>query len=110
MGKDVIYLVLYVDDLLIVGMKQESIQTLKRKLSRIFEMTDCGELNHFLGMKISYDRGAGRMQLSQIASIEKILQKFGMADCNPTKTPMEKKVQLDRHVTETVGEPYRWAV
>ena len=69
-------------------------------------MTDCGELRHFLGMKIDYDMESGVLQLSQEANIEKILKRFGMEECNPTRTPMEKRLQLLREGTSN-GEPYR---
>lgn len=45
--------------------------------------------------------------LSQEASLEKIFQKFGMLECNPTRTPMEKGLQLYRQVSEANGVPYR---
>lgn len=42
-GKDALFVVLYVDDLLIAGMKLSTILKLKRELSRMFAMTDCGQ-------------------------------------------------------------------
>lgn len=106
-GNDTIFLVLYVDDLMIVGTKLETIQALKKKLSQFFEMTDCGAMRHFLGINITYDRAAGTMQLSQAANVEKLLLKFGMAECNSTRTPMEKNLHLESKVSDHVAEPYR---
>lgn len=106
-GSDAVFLVLYVDDLLIIGKRQETIQNLKLELARTFEMTDCGEVNFFLGMKIDYDWQRGRMKLSQAAGIDKVLKKFGMDNCNPTRTPMEKGLVLGRQATEASQEPYR---
>lgn len=106
-GNDDVYIVIYVDDLLIMGVRAKTVDDIKKKLSQFFKMTDCGELQHFLGMKIAYDRVLGTMCLSQEASIEKVLKKFGMDDCNPTKTPMEKGLQLTRSNTGMIGEPYR---
>lgn len=103
---DELYIVLYVDDLLIVGRKLESIVRLKKQLSTVFRMTDCGEARHFLGMKIAYDRQTGVLQLSQQAHVEKVVNNFGMAECNPAKSPMEKGLQLQREGTPT-KEPYR---
>ena len=45
-------LVLYVDDLLIAGTNEKDILDVKKKLSTEFEMSDCGQLKHFLGKKI----------------------------------------------------------
>ncbi|XP_065085935.1 uncharacterized protein LOC135707943 [Ochlerotatus camptorhynchus] len=88
-GKDAVFIVLYVDDLLIVGTNLKTNQALKKRLSHVFEITDCGMLKHFLGIRINYDRNAGTMQLSQAVNITDLLAKFGMAACNPSTTPME---------------------
>lgn len=84
----------------------ESIIRLKKKLSTVFCMTDCGEVRHFLGMKLSYDRDAGTLQLSQEAHVARVVERFGLAECNAAKTPMEKGLQLQRDGAPT-GEPYR---
>eukprot|EP00253_Pinus_taeda_P014963 PITA_14963 len=48
----VIYLVLYVDDMLLVGNDKEIIQDLKTQLSSKFDMKDLGAANYILGMKL----------------------------------------------------------
>lgn len=103
---DEMYIIIYVDDLLIAGRKLSSIVRLKKELSAVFKMTDCGEVHHFLGMKVEYNRNEGRLRLSQEAQVVKILQRFGMINCNSCKTPMEKGLQLKRDGPST-NEPYR---
>ncbi|KXJ79603.1 hypothetical protein RP20_CCG000255 [Aedes albopictus] len=103
---DEVYLVLYVDDLLIAGRNIRTIEKLKRRLSEEFEMTDCGEAKFFLGMRLEYNRRDGELKLSQEAAAVKILEKFGMAECNPSKNPMEKGLQLSRDGNRT-SQPYR---
>lgn len=90
----VMYLILYVDDLLIAGNILQDIETLKKELSKRFEMSDCGLLNFFLGTLVEYDQSKGVMQLSQSKSTSKIIEKYGMNDCKPAGTPMEKGLQL----------------
>lgn len=104
---NVMLLLLYVDDVLIAGDDINDIERVKEKLSSVFEMSDCGELKHYLGMKIEYNKQTGIMYLSQEASIEKILSKFGMTDCNNIDTPMEKGLQLQRNEEECGEFPYR---
>lgn len=41
------FLVLYVDDILVIGSKLKEIEALKRQLSSEFEMTDVGEERAF---------------------------------------------------------------
>ena len=54
-GDCVIYLVLYVDDMLLVGNDKEVIQDLKTQLSSKFDMKDLGVANYMLGMEIKRD-------------------------------------------------------
>jgi len=54
-GKCFIYLVLYVDDMLLVGNDKEIIQYLKTQLSSKFNMKDLGAANYILGMEIKRD-------------------------------------------------------
>ena len=55
-GDRVIYLVLYVDDMLLVGNDKEIIQDLKTQFSSKFDMKDLGATNYILGMEIKRDR------------------------------------------------------
>ena len=87
-----VILVLYVDDLLLVGSEMSEIEKLKKNLTERFEMSDCGELKCFLGMKIK--KSEYGLKLSQQTNIERILEKFGMSECNTVKTLLEKNVQL----------------
>ena len=51
-GDRVIYLVLYVDDMLLVGIDKEIIQDLKTQLSSKFDMKDLGVENLISSMEI----------------------------------------------------------
>src|ERR1700721_960945 len=63
-GNCVIYLVLYVDDMLMVGNDKEIIQDLKTQLSSKFDMKDLGAANYILGMEIK-DRAKRKLCLNQ---------------------------------------------
>jgi len=52
-GNHVIYLVLYVDDMLLMGNDKEIIQDFKIQLSSKFDMKDIGATNYILGMKLN---------------------------------------------------------
>ncbi|KAL2251475.1 UNVERIFIED_CONTAM: Retrovirus-related Pol polyprotein from transposon TNT 1-94 [Sesamum indicum] len=66
-----IILLLYVDDMLIAGSNVKEINRLKDQLSRKFDMKDLGEARQILGMKITRDKGIGKLWLSQSDYIEK---------------------------------------
>ena len=51
-GNTKIFLIVYVDDLIIAGNNKFELEKIKIALTREFSMTDLGELNFFLGIKI----------------------------------------------------------
>ena len=77
-GDDVIYLVLYVDDMLMVGNDKEIIQDLKTQFSSKFDMKDLGAANYILGMEIKRDRAKRKLWLNQRKYVETILQRFNI--------------------------------
>ena len=64
-GDCVIYLVLYVDDMLLIGNDKEIIQDLKTQLFSKFDMNDLGAANYILGMEIKRDREKRMLWLNQ---------------------------------------------
>ncbi|KAE8709887.1 Tubulin beta-2 chain [Hibiscus syriacus] len=73
-----IYLLLYVDDMLITSKSQKEIEKLKAQLNQEFEIKDLGETKKILGMEISKDRQRGELCLTQKQYLRKVLQCFGM--------------------------------
>ena len=73
-----IYLLLYVDDMLITSRSRSVIDALKRDLSSEFEMKDLGEVKKLLGMKITRDRRSGKVSLTQKGYLQKVLQRFNI--------------------------------
>jgi hypothetical protein len=55
-GNHFIYVVLYVDDMLLVGNNMDVIKEVKSQLSSKFDMKDLGAANFILGMEIKRDR------------------------------------------------------
>uniref|UniRef100_A0A3Q7I149 Reverse transcriptase Ty1/copia-type domain-containing protein n=1 Tax=Solanum lycopersicum TaxID=4081 RepID=A0A3Q7I149_SOLLC len=64
------------------------INNLKTRLSVAIEMKDLGPTKQILGMKISRDRSAGTLNLSQELYIEKVLSRFWVNDAKPRTTPL----------------------
>ncbi len=116
-NENFIILLLYVDDILIVGNCKDKIQQTKSKLSQAFEVKDMGTPEKFLGIEIIRDVKNHVMMLHQKQFIHKILTKFGMLDCKPVKTPMitnegERKSQQLKLENSDTNEnvPYRQAI
>jgi len=73
-----IYLLLYVDDMLIAARDKSLVNMLKAQLSSEFDMKDLGPAKKILGMDINRDRQVGKLFLSQKKYVLKMLDKFGM--------------------------------
>ena len=90
-----IYLLLYVDDMLIASRNQGEICRLKAQLSKEFEMKDLGEAKKILGMEIARDRQRGTLYLTQKQYLKKVLQRFGMFEkTKPVSTPLAPHFKL----------------
>ena len=74
------FLVLYVDDILIIGNNIPMLEFVKEWLKKCFSMKDLGEAEYILGIKIHRDRSKMLLGLSQGTYIDKILDRFKMGD------------------------------
>ncbi|RVX11466.1 Retrovirus-related Pol polyprotein from transposon TNT 1-94 [Vitis vinifera] len=83
-----IILLLYVDDMLIVGSDIEKINNLKKQLSKQFAMKDSGAGKQILGMRIIRDKANGTLKLSQSEYVKKVLSRFNMNEAKPVSTPL----------------------
>ena len=87
-------LLLYVDDLILVGNDLTEINHIKTALSGKFYMKDLMELRHFLGITIERDINNETLYLDQSAYPKAVLNRFEMSDCNGLRTPIEAKLNL----------------
>ena len=117
-GGDIIILLLYVDDMLIVGQDGDKISKLKQELSKSFSMKDLGPAKQIFGMNIIRDRENRKLWLSQEKYIEKILKRFNMEKANPVATPLASHFKLsskqspasEKEEEEMAKVPYASAV
>lgn len=84
----------YVDDLLVTGTNVAFIERFKERMSNIFEMSNLGKLNYYLGIEV--DQGQGYIELKQSGYAKKILERAGMLQYNSTKYPMDPKDQISK--------------
>src|ERR687892_1829101 len=77
-GSSVAFLILYVDDILLMGNNIEFLDNIKAYLNKCFSMKDLGEAAYILGIKIYRDRSRRLIGLSQSTYLDKVLKKFKM--------------------------------
>ena len=89
-----IFLLLYMDDMLIATKNMCEVNRLKSLLHKEFEMKDVGAVKKILGMEIRRDKKARKLWLSQKNYIRKVLEKFSMLDAKPVSTPLVNHFRL----------------
>ena len=89
-GSKFIFLVLYVDDILLTANDTDLLIESKQLLFSHFDMKDLEEASYVLGIQILCDRRSGIMRLSQLTYIERILKRFNLQSCSSGKAPIVK--------------------
>lgn len=59
-----------------------------------FDVTDGGQLNHFLGMEIDREGETGNINVGHEQYIENFLREYGMQNCKPNAIPLEAGFQV----------------
>ena len=97
-GSKFIFLVLYVDDILLASSDIGLLHEAKQFLTQNFDIKDMGEASYVIGIEIHRDRSRGVLGLSQKAYINKVLERFKMKYCSPSVAPIIKgdKFSLDQ--------------
>jgi hypothetical protein len=91
-GKTIVCIVVYVDDLLITVNNERYIASINKELKKGFEMIDLGHLHYYLGIEVI--QNPRFIFICQKKYIAELLNKFGMDECNPDSTPMEQNLKL----------------
>jgi Reverse transcriptase (RNA-dependent DNA polymerase) len=117
-GEAKLIIALYVDDILILSKKMEAITSLKSALSTEFKMTDVGDVNTILNIKISRDRKNGTLSMGQTHYAQTILERFNLEMSEGKNLPLPIGTKLTSHLSPITPEeklkmtscPYREAV
>ncbi|KAL2251350.1 UNVERIFIED_CONTAM: Retrovirus-related Pol polyprotein from transposon TNT 1-94 [Sesamum indicum] len=90
-----IFLVLYVDDMLIASPSLHLIKRLQTNLHKTFEMKDLGDAKRILGMDIV--RHKNKILLNQKSYILSILKRFSMKNSKPISVPLAAHFHLSKN-------------
>ncbi|QHO14032.1 Retrovirus-related Pol polyprotein [Arachis hypogaea] len=101
-----IYLVVYVDDIVITGDDHEGITQLKQHLFDHFQTKDMGKLKYFLGIEVAQSNAG--ICISQRKYALDILEETGMLDSRPVDTPMDPNTKLSPNQGEPLADPGRY--
>ena len=103
-GSEIVFLMLYVDDILLIGNDIPTLQSVKSWLGKCFSMKDLGKAAYILGIKIYRDRSQRLLGLSQNGYIDKVLKRFSMQDSNRSFLPMSHDIKLSKSQCPTTKD------
>ena len=108
---ELIFVVIWVDDCLVISNNGNMVTEIIEYLSKIFEMR-CTPANHFVGLSITRSRQDKTLFLSQPDYIKKILKRFHMTDYHPKGPPALPGCRLTYNTEgeSLVHVPYREAI
>ncbi|KAI0510739.1 hypothetical protein KFK09_011348 [Dendrobium nobile] len=101
-GSAHIFLLVYVDDILVTGNDEEAISDFFTKLHTAFTLKHLGHANHFLGIKIQHT--ADTYFLSQQSYANSIIQQSNLLKCNPVANPSSTKPPSDISVDPNLSD------
>ncbi len=94
-----LFILLYVDDLLIIGDK-ERVESIKQRILQRWKCRDLGDAQMFIGVQIERDRPKRALRIHQTLYTTKILQRFGMDKANAPKLPFDANTVLKQTTDE----------
>jgi hypothetical protein len=96
---DTIYFPIYVDDNILICANPVLRSSFVAAYRLRFNITECDEVDDFLGIEIDYDHMQGTLRLHQSQAIHQFLDKWGYSvrSCRTSKTPAIPNTRLPRN-------------
>jgi hypothetical protein len=102
-GPNVIYFLIYVDDIIVTGPNAAAIDHLIISLQRDFALKDLGPLHYFLGVEALHDTHG--LFLSQRKYILDLLKRANMLGAKPISSPMSSSTSLSAFSGAPFSDP-----
>ena len=97
-GSIIVFLVLYIDDIFLIGNDIPILESTKTWLGKCFSIKDLREATYSLGIKLYQDRSRRLLGLSQSTYIDKILNRFNMQNSKRGFLPVSYDVHLSKEI------------
>ena len=105
---------MHVDDGLVFSNSKSLLNDVKNRLHTLYKLTWKTEPTLHLGIKITRDRQARTIHISQEHYLKTVLDKFDMTNCNSAQTPLPSNLHLisgsDDKVNAAAHLPYQQAI
>ena len=103
----VTFLILYIDNILLIENDIFMLTSIKVWLSKEFAMKDLGEASYILGIKDYRDRSKRMIGLSQYMYIEEVLKRFSMKNSKRSLLPLTHSIHLSKKMCPDIPEEIR---
>lgn len=107
-GASVLFLLIYVDDILIIGNDSKHIDTLIYQLNKQFLMKDLGPLNYFLGIEVH--RNKAGLSLTQSKYVLDLLKRTDMLRAKSMSSPAIRGKRLSLYDGEPLSNPSEFRI
>ncbi|CAI7906057.1 unnamed protein product [Closterium sp. NIES-54] len=97
-----VFLLVYVDDILLFSPSLERIKEVQGKLKETFECKALGPVGYYLGLHVERDEVKGWLRLHQHKYLAAMGEKYGLEEGRSVKTPLPSRFQL--HLDEEESE------
>jgi histone deacetylase 1/2 len=100
-GDCTIFLLVYVDDIIVASSSQTATNALLKNLECDFALKDLGDLYYFLGIEVK--RQGGDLLLKQEIYAIEVLKRVNVMDCKAVVTPLSPFEKLSLYDGEKLG-------
>jgi transposase InsO family protein len=91
-----VYLVVYVDDILIISKDPVAATEAKNALMSTFDIRDLGDAKYFLGMELIRSRKNRTLKIVQQRMVEELVSKYGLTNAKTKGVPMSPSTRLTK--------------
>ncbi|XP_062714193.1 uncharacterized protein LOC134290970 [Aedes albopictus] len=102
-GKTKVLLLVYVDNLLLASTDSTEIKMIEKRLNAEFELSNLGEVRHFLGVEVLCHGGVFKLSLGNY--IDRLLKSHGMEEAKSAKSPMNLGYHKQAESEKTFDDP-----
>lgn len=102
-GRDLIVLLVYVDELIITSTSTDLISKVKSFIHHQFKIKDLGQLHYFLGIEVA--RSTTGLFLNQRKYALELISEAGLTACKPSTVPIDPKHKLALSTAAPLADP-----
>lgn len=103
-----IYVLIYVDDVILLSKNVNDLNKVKQELMKKFKMKEFVDDKKILFLGLEIEKLGNDLVISQKGLIKKILEKFNFTECKTQNIPLQPKLYLNtENCNSNVNLPYR---